>query len=97
MNFINFIFSCKPHFIFCTKKIQRIIYDNNKDMKYSVGYSLSDRLIMDMFNKLKSAVSSALPGNPLSKDFEVYGQIGTAGPGLLWKIYSGMKKTTKQV
>jgi SCY1-like protein 2 len=52
---------------------------------------------MDMFNKLKSAVSSALPGNPLSKDFEVYGQIGTAGPGLLWKIYSGMKRTTKQV
>lgn len=52
---------------------------------------------MDMFNKLKSAVSSALPGNPLSKDFEVYGQIGTAGPGLLWKVYGAMKKTTKQV
>lgn len=49
---------------------------------------------MDMFNKLKSAVSS---GNPMAKDFEVYGLIATAGPGHLWKIYSGMKKTTKQV
>ena len=52
---------------------------------------------MEMFNKLKSAVSSALPGNPLSKDFEVYGQIASGGPGLLWKIFAGMKKTTKQV
>ena len=52
---------------------------------------------MDMFNKLKSAVSNALPGNPLSRDFDVYGQIATGGPGLMWKIYAGMKKTTKQV
>ena len=52
---------------------------------------------MEMFNKIKSAVTSALPGNPLSKDFEVYGQIASAGPGLLWKIFSGVKKTTKQV
>ena len=52
---------------------------------------------MEMFNKIKSAVTSALPGNPLSKDFEVYGQIASAGPGLLWKIFLGVKKTTKQV
>ncbi|XP_052802181.1 SCY1-like protein 2 isoform X2 [Mya arenaria] len=51
---------------------------------------------MDMFSKLKSAVSSALPGNPMSKEFEVYGQIATAGPGHVWKIYNGVKKTTKQ-
>ena len=50
-----------------------------------------------MFNKIKSAVSSALPGNPLSKDFEVYGQIASGGPGMMWKIFAGMKKTTKQV
>ena len=52
---------------------------------------------MDMFNKLKNAVSNALPGNPMSKDFEVYGLIATGGPSHLWKIYSGLKKTTKQV
>ena len=52
---------------------------------------------MEMFNKIKSAVSSALPGNPLSKDFELYGQIASGGPGMLWKIFAGMKKTTKQV
>ncbi|KAL4224685.1 SCY1-like protein 2 [Mactra antiquata] len=51
---------------------------------------------MEMFNKLKSAVSSALPGNPMSKDFDVYDLIATAGPGLLWKVYNGTKKTTKQ-
>ncbi|XP_064601195.1 SCY1-like protein 2 [Liolophura sinensis] len=51
---------------------------------------------MDVLNKLKSAVSSALPGIPLAKDFEMLGQTGSAGPGLLWKIHDGMKRTTKQ-
>ena len=50
-----------------------------------------------MFNKIKSAVSSALPGNPMSRDFDVFGQIATGGPGLVWKIYNGVKKSTKQV
>lgn len=52
---------------------------------------------MEVLNKLKNAVSSALPGNPLSKDFEVYGLIATAGPGHFWKIYNATKRTTKQV
>lgn len=51
---------------------------------------------MDVFNKLKTAVSNVLPGNPLSRDFEVLSQIASAGPGLLWKVYNGVKKTTKQ-
>ncbi|ESP05108.1 hypothetical protein LOTGIDRAFT_151904 [Lottia gigantea] len=51
---------------------------------------------MDMFNRIKSAVSSALPGNPLQRDFDTHSQIGSGGPGLLWKIYSGVKRTTKQ-
>lgn len=51
---------------------------------------------MDMFNKLKTVVSNALPGNPLSRDFEVSNQIASAGPGLLWKVYNGVKRTTKQ-
>lgn len=52
---------------------------------------------MDVFNKLRSAVSSALPGNPLSKDFDVSNHIASGGPGLSWKIYSAIKRTTKQV
>ena len=50
-----------------------------------------------MFNKLRSAVSSALPGNPLAKDFDVLNHVASGGPGLLWKIYNAMKKTTKHV
>ncbi|KAL3842613.1 hypothetical protein ACJMK2_020606 [Sinanodonta woodiana] len=51
---------------------------------------------MDVFNKLKSKVTNVLPGNPLSRDFDIDGQIASAGPGLMWKIYSAVKKTTKQ-
>nr|KAG5685486.1 hypothetical protein BaRGS_003379 [Batillaria attramentaria] len=51
---------------------------------------------MDVFNKLKSAVSNVLPGNPLSRDFEIYNQVASAGPGLLWKVYSAVKRTTKE-
>lgn len=49
-----------------------------------------------MFNKLRSAVSSALPGNPLAKDFDVLNHVASGGPGLVWKIYNAIKKTTKQ-
>lgn len=52
---------------------------------------------MDVFNKLRSAVSSALPGNPLSKDFDVSNHVASGGPGLSWKIYNAIKRTTKQV
>ncbi|XP_021338936.1 SCY1-like protein 2 [Mizuhopecten yessoensis] len=51
---------------------------------------------MDMFNKIRSAVSSALPGNPLSKDFDVLNQVASGGSGLSWKIYNGIKRTSKQ-
>ena len=52
---------------------------------------------MDMLNKLKSAVSNVLPGNPLSRDFDIYHQVASAGPGLQWKVYSAAKKSTKEV
>ena len=62
---------------------------------------------MEMLNKLKSTVSTTvsaataqlsgvLPGNPVTREFEVLKQIGSAGPELLWKIYSGYKKSTRQ-
>lgn len=58
---------------------------------------------MDMLNKLKSTVSTTvsqlsgvLPGNPVTREYEVGKLIGSAGPDLLWKIYSGFKKSTRQ-
>ncbi|KAL5274330.1 SCYL2 family protein [Megaselia abdita] len=58
---------------------------------------------MEVFNKFYSSVSSTvsqlsgvLPGNPVTREFEATALIGTAGLGLLWKVYSGFKKSTKQ-
>nr|CAG4640636.1 EOG090X018J [Eulimnadia texana] len=58
---------------------------------------------MDVLNKLKSTVSTTvsqlsgvLPGNPVTREYDIIKQIGSAGPGLLWKIYSGHKRSTKQ-
>ncbi|ODM88730.1 SCY1-like protein 2 [Orchesella cincta] len=43
-----------------------------------------------------SQLSVVLPGNPVTREFEVTQHIGSGGPGLMWKIYSGYKKSTKQ-
>lgn len=43
-----------------------------------------------------SQLSGVLPGNPVTREFEATAHIGSAGPGLLWKIYSGYKKSTRQ-
>nr|CAG4651596.1 EOG090X018J [Triops cancriformis] len=58
---------------------------------------------MDVLNKLKSTVtntvsqlSGVLPGNPVTREYEVSKHVASAGPGLLWKVYSGYKKSTKQ-
>jgi len=66
---------------------------------------------MDTLNRLASAASSAvtstvfstasaikdvLPGNPVTREFEAQEHVGSAGPGLMWKVYSGCKKSTKQ-
>ncbi|KAL4704784.1 hypothetical protein ACJJTC_015031 [Scirpophaga incertulas] len=58
---------------------------------------------MDVLNKFYSSVTSTvsqlsgvLPGNPVTREFEATQFIASAGPGLLWKIYKGYKKSTKQ-
>ncbi|KAG5884489.1 hypothetical protein JTB14_001284 [Gonioctena quinquepunctata] len=62
---------------------------------------------MDVFNKVFSQVTSSvsttvsqisgvLPGNPVTREYESSAHIASAGPGLLWKIYSGSKRSTKQ-
>ncbi|CAG7817472.1 unnamed protein product, partial [Allacma fusca] len=43
-----------------------------------------------------SQLSVVLPGNPVTREFEIEHHIASAGPGLLWKIYSGYKKSTRQ-
>ncbi|GJQ74817.1 hypothetical protein Trydic_g21654 [Trypoxylus dichotomus] len=62
---------------------------------------------MEVFNKIYSHVSSSvsstvsqlsgvLPGNPVTREFDASCHIASAGPGLLWKIYKGVKRSTKQ-
>lgn len=43
-----------------------------------------------------SQLSNVLPGNPVTREFEVTAHVASAGPSLLWKVYSGYKKSTKQ-
>ncbi|CAK9807555.1 SCY1-like protein 2 [Anthophora plagiata] len=43
-----------------------------------------------------SQLSNVLPGNPVTREFEVTAHIASAGPALMWKIYNGYKKSTKQ-
>lgn len=43
-----------------------------------------------------SQLSNVLPGNPVTREFEVIAHIASAGPSLLWKVYNGYKKSTKQ-
>eukprot|EP00062_Callorhinchus_milii_P010580 gi/632955630/ref/XP_007893557.1/ PREDICTED: SCY1-like protein 2 [Callorhinchus milii] len=56
-----------------------------------------------MLNKLKSTVTkvtadvtSAVMGNPVTREFEVGRHVASGGPGLTWKIFNGVKKSTKQ-
>ena len=60
--------------------------------------------VSGVFNKIKSTfthtvseISAVLPGNPLLREYDVGDQVGSAGSGLLWKIYNGVKKSTKAV
>uniref|UniRef100_A0A0K0D410 Protein kinase domain-containing protein n=1 Tax=Angiostrongylus cantonensis TaxID=6313 RepID=A0A0K0D410_ANGCA len=59
---------------------------------------------MEYFNKFRATVTqvaaqvtNALPGNPLLREYEIGGQICTAGPGFYWKVFKGVKKSTKKV
>ena len=52
---------------------------------------------MDVINRLKSAVTNVLPvGNPITSEFEILGQRASGGPALLWKVYDGVQRSTKQ-
>lgn len=47
---------------------------------------------MSFFDKIKSAVM----GNPVTREYELVKHVASAGPGLLWKVHSGFKKSSKQ-
>ncbi|CAL9682903.1 unnamed protein product [Knipowitschia caucasica] len=56
-----------------------------------------------MLNKLKSTVTkvtadvtSAVMGNPVTREFEVGRHLASGGPCMCWRIYNGTKKSTKQ-
>jgi len=52
---------------------------------------------MDVINRLKSAVTNVLPvGNPITNEFEILDQRASGGPALLWKVYDGIQRSTKQ-
>ena len=48
---------------------------------------------MSLLGKLKTAIK----GNPVLKEHEIGKHVASAGPGLLWKVYNGVKKSTQQV
>ncbi|CAF3314982.1 unnamed protein product [Rotaria socialis] len=41
-------------------------------------------------------LKDALPGNLVTREYELIRPLGSAGPGLLWRIYGAIKRTTKQ-
>lgn len=57
--------------------------------------SLSNSVSSTVFSTY-SAVKDVLPGNPVTREFEVGDHVASAGPGLIWKVFSGHKKSTKQ-
>jgi len=48
---------------------------------------------MSFFEKLKTAIR----GNPVFKEYELGKHMCSAGPGLLWRVYEGFEKSTRQV
>uniref|UniRef100_A0A8D8FQB3 SCY1-like protein 2 n=2 Tax=Culex pipiens TaxID=7175 RepID=A0A8D8FQB3_CULPI len=58
---------------------------------------------MDVINKLYSTVSQTvsqislvLPGNPVTREYDVLKHTASAGRGCVWKIYNGVKKSTRE-
>ncbi|KAJ1359740.1 SCY1-like protein 2 [Parelaphostrongylus tenuis] len=58
---------------------------------------------MEYFNKFRATVTqvaaqvtNALPGNPLLREYEIGDQTCAAGPGFYWKVFRGVKKSTKK-
>ncbi|KAK2168101.1 hypothetical protein LSH36_20g02000 [Paralvinella palmiformis] len=51
---------------------------------------------MDVINRLKSTITNVITGNPLIAEFEILEHKGSGGPGMMWRIHAGVKRSTKQ-
>jgi SCY1-like protein 2 len=45
---------------------------------------------------LGQLINGVIPGNPVTREYEIKEKTGTAGPSLLWVIYSAVKKSSGQ-
>ncbi|KAK2832448.1 hypothetical protein Q7C36_015910 [Tachysurus vachellii] len=70
---------------------------------FRINSRLTAETMESMLNKLKNTVTkvtadvtSAVMGNPVTREFEVGRHIASGGPGMCWRIYNGTKKSTKQ-
>ncbi|VDO50288.1 unnamed protein product [Onchocerca flexuosa] len=63
-------------------------------MAINVDYYLNR--IRSTVTSVAAQVSNALPGNPVTRDYEVLSQVGSAGPAYSWKIYAAQKRSTKK-
>jgi len=52
--------------------------------------------VVDTVYMAEGITKTVLPGNPVTREYEITKHVGSAGPGLLWKLYAGFKKSTKQ-
>lgn len=52
--------------------------------------------VVDTVYSVENITKSVVPGNPVTREYEITRHVGSAGPGLMWKIYIGYKKSTKQ-
>ncbi|RWS03512.1 SCY1-like protein 2 [Dinothrombium tinctorium] len=57
----------------------------------SLMYRLKDTITTTV-----SSLNSYIPGNPVTRDYEITAHRASGGPGFVWKIYSGFKKSTKE-
>jgi len=64
-------------------------------LKSSLSSTVTNTITNTVYNT-GTIISGVLPGNPVTRDFEVTAHIASAGPGLMWKVYSGLKKSTRQ-
>lgn len=74
------------------------ILDNKMDVFAKLRNTVSNTISNTVQNTAYglSQLSNVLPGNPVTREFEINAHIASAGPALLWKVYSGYKKSTKQ-
>ncbi|CAF1657180.1 unnamed protein product [Didymodactylos carnosus] len=53
--------------------------------------------MVDTVLAAQGTMKDVLPGNLVTREFDLIRPLGSAGPGLLWRIYAALKRTTKQV